>query len=121
MKQYFNIMTQDNKNKYGYSPQRYENRGQQRFRVQERVELTAHQKKLAFNVFHNTMEAFEEYAEKINCPNFRKQIFTQSINSPNRSPDDLADDFLTQLYCLKAMFNNKPEFLRDEAKRAFYK
>ena len=116
-------MPKDNRyNKYGYNnPQQDGNKGYQQFQIQGQAELTAHQKKLIFGVFHNAIEALEEYAEKISCPNFKKQIFTQSINSPNRSPDDLADDFLTQLYCFKAILNKKPEFFRNEIKEAFYK
>jgi hypothetical protein len=109
-----------NKN-YGYNPQQEEDKTQKKFQVQEQVELTAHQKKLAFSVFYNTVEALEEYIEKIDYPGFKKQVFDKSVNSPNRSPEDLADDFLSQLHCFKAMVNKKPEFLRDEIKKSFYK
>ncbi|CAG8645563.1 25443_t:CDS:2 [Gigaspora margarita] len=51
-----------------------------------------------FNVFYNTIEALEEYVEKIGYPGFKKQIFDKSINSLDRSSEDLADDFLCQLY-----------------------
>jgi hypothetical protein len=88
---------------------------------QETIEITAHDKKLAFSVFHNTIVALEEYVEKIGHPGFKKQVFDKSINSPDRSPEDLAEDFLIQLYCLKAMVNKKPSFLRDEIKEKFYK
>jgi len=88
---------------------------------QKKVQLTAHQKKLVFDTFYNAVDALEEYIEKINLPNFKKQIFDKSINSPNRSPEDLADDFLSQLLVLKAIVNNKPEFLREEIKEEFYK
>lgn len=75
------------------------------------------------NVFNNTIEALEEYIEKIGYPSFKKQIFDKSINSPDRSPEDLADDFLTQLYCLKAMvwvIRKKPEYSRQEVQKIFY-
>jgi len=88
---------------------------------QETIEITAHDKKLAFSVFHNTIVALEEYVEKIGYVGFKKQVFDKSINSPDRSPEDLAEDFLIQLYCLKAMVNKKPSFLRDEIKEKFYK
>lgn len=88
---------------------------------QETIKITAHDKKLTFSVFHNTIEALEEYVEKIGYPGFKKQIFDKSINSLDRSPEDLAEDFLIQLYCLKAMVNKKPSFLRDEVKEKFYK
>lgn len=76
-----------------------------------------------FNVFHNTIEALEEYIEKIDYPGFKKQIFDKSINSPNRSPEDLAADFLCQLYILKAMIKTtrkKPEYSHEEVQKIFY-
>ena len=76
-----------------------------------------------FNVFHNTIEALEEYIEKIGYSGFKKQIFDKSINSPDRSPEDLADDFLYQLYALKAMImatRKKPENSHQEVRKKYY-
>ncbi|RHZ35583.1 hypothetical protein [endosymbiont GvMRE of Glomus versiforme] len=94
---------------------------QRQIQIQKQAQLTAHQKKLVLENFHYAIESLEEYIEKIGLPGFRKQIFDQSINSPDRSPADLADDFLAQLLCFKAIVNNKPEFFREEIKREFYK
>jgi len=76
-----------------------------------------------FNVFHYTIEALEEYMEKIGYPGFKKQIFDKSINSPDRSPKDLASDFLSQLHILKAMIMityKKPEYSHSEVQKEFY-
>lgn len=92
--------------------------------TQETIQITAHQKKLVFNTFHNTIESLEEYIEKAGFyPDFKnkKQIFVKSINDANRSSAELADDFLAQLFCLKGMVNNKPEFLRKEVQESFHK
>lgn len=75
------------------------------------------------NVFNYTIEALEEYIEKIGYPDFKKQIFDKSINSPDRSPADLADDFLCQLYILKAMITvtrKKLEYSHQEVQKLFY-
>jgi uncharacterized protein YfaT (DUF1175 family) len=98
-----------NSNKYGKQ------------QTQTQIQLTAHQKKLVFKNFYNTIESLEEYIEKIRYPSFKKQIFAKSINDANRSPDELADDFLTFLFLFKAMINKKPEFLRKEVQEEYYK
>ena len=75
------------------------------------------------NTFNNTIEALEEYIEKIGYSGFKKQIFDKSINSPDRSPADLADDFLSQLHCLKAMIwvtRKNPEYSHQEVQKIFY-
>lgn len=97
---------------------------QKQLQIQETVQITAHQKKLVFRNFYNAIESLEEYIEKIGYyPDFenKKQIFTESINSPDRSPDELADDFLTFLFLFKSIVNNKPEYLRKEVQEEYYK
>ncbi|MCE8162781.1 MAG: hypothetical protein I3273_01570 [Candidatus Moeniiplasma glomeromycotorum] len=92
--------------------------------IQQTVQITAHQKKLVFRNFYNTIESLEEYIEKTGYyPDFKnkKQIFKESINSPDRTPDELADDFLTFLFLFKSIINNKPEYLRKEVQEEYYK
>jgi|ERR1044072_808733 hypothetical protein len=92
--------------------------------VQGTVQITAHQKKLVYKNFYNTIESLEEYIEKTGYyPDFKdkKKIFTESINSPDRTPDELADDFLTFLFLFKSIINNKPEYLRKEVQEEYYK
>src|SRR5687768_8336053 len=101
------------RNKYGYE------------KIQDTIQLTNHQLKLAFNTLYNTLEALEEYVDKIeklgNRPSSKKQLFSKSINSPNRTSDELAGDFLSQLYCLKAIVNKKPEGFREKVKEEYYR
>src|SRR5436305_6099785 len=101
----------NNNKKYGYEQQ------------QTQIQLTNHQLKLAIDTLHNNLEALEEYIDKIeklgNYPKSRKQLFSKSINSPNRTADELASDFLAQLYCLKAIVNKKPEGFREKVKEEY--
>jgi len=92
--------------------------------IQETVQITAHQKKLVYRNFYNTIESLEEYIEKTGFyPDFKnkKQIFTESVNSSDRTSDELADDFLTFLFLFKSIINNKPEYLRKEVQEEYYK
>jgi len=92
--------------------------------IQKTVQITAHQKKLVFRNFYNAIESLEEYIEKTGYyPDFenKKQIFTESINDSSRTPDELADDFLTFLFLFKSIVNNKPEYLRKEVQEEYYK
>jgi len=91
------------------------------------IQLTNHQMKLTLDVLNNTMEALEEYIDKVeksgNYPNLKtkKQLFTKSINSPNRTSDELASDFLSQLYCLKAIVNKRPDDFMKKVKGEYYR
>jgi len=92
--------------------------------IQKTIQITAHQKKLVYRNFYNTIESLEEYIEKTGYyPDFKnkKQIFTESINSVDRTSDELADDFLTFLFLFKSILNNKPEYLRKEVQEEYYK
>lgn len=117
-------MTYRNKyNKYGYNSQQNESQQQ----LQESIQLTNHQMKLTLNVLHNTIEALEEYIDKVeksgHYPNLKskKQLFSKSINDPNRTSDELASDFLSQLYCLKAIVNKRPDDFRKKVKEEYYR
>jgi len=92
--------------------------------TQKTIQVTAHQKKLVFRNFYNAIESLEEYIEKTGYyPDFenKKQVFTESINDSSRTPDELADDFLTFLFLFKSIVNNKPEYLRKEVQEEYYK
>jgi len=96
------------KDRYGYE------------KKQETIQLTAHQKKLAFSNFHYMLEALEEYVGKTGY-DFRRQLNRKTIADSNDTEEGFEDLFLTQLFIFKAAVGNKPEYLRNEIKEEYYK
>ena len=89
---------------------------------QEIIQLTAHQKKLAFNNFHYMLEALEEYVAKTGySPNFKKQLHRKTIADSDDTVEGFEDLFLTQLFIFKAAVGKKPEYLRNEIKEEYFK
>jgi hypothetical protein len=89
---------------------------------QEVIQLTAHQKKLAFGNFHYMLEALEEYVKKTGYyPNFKSQLHRKTIADSNDTLEGFEDLFLTQLFIFKAAVGNKPEYLRKEIREEYYK
>lgn len=92
--------------------------------MQGMIGLTDHQMKLVLNTLYNTLGALEEYVDKVeksrNYSNLKikKQLFSKSINDPNRTSDELAGDFLSQLFCLKAIVNKKSDSFRKKSKKS---
>jgi hypothetical protein len=95
--------------------------------MQGMIGLTDHQMKLVLNTLYNTLGALEEYVDKVeksrNYSNLKikKQLFSKSINDPNRTSDELAGDFLSQLFCLKAIVNKKSDSFRKKIQEEYYR
>lgn len=123
-------MTGEKYNKYGYNPQQDENETQQQLQVQEQITLlvSAYDKKVAHQVFRNSLEWLEKYIEVV-YPNYRikKQIHDNNIkrqdaNDPSRIKRLLSSSlygFKTTLEVINGNEQSK-QSLYEEIKKEYY-